>query len=79
VFQRVIGSRGLALRVEGAIKRLPKARKEELVVQETILDRLIHLARRTGRAPWWPACLWQPAPRRSTTARPSSGFSICCP
>ncbi|PYT35357.1 MAG: hypothetical protein DMF52_10545 [Acidobacteria bacterium] len=51
VFQRVIGSRGLALRVEGAIKRLPKARKEELVVQETILDRLIHLARRTGRAP----------------------------
>src|SRR2546427_2186880 len=51
VFQRVIGSRGLALRVEGAIKRLPKARKEELVVQETILDRLIRLARRTGRAP----------------------------
>ncbi len=33
VFQRVIGSRGLALRVEGTIKRLSKARKEELVVQ----------------------------------------------
>ena len=33
VFQRVIGSRSLALRVEGTIKRLSKARKEELVVQ----------------------------------------------
>jgi len=45
VFQRVIGSRGLALRVERTIKKLPKARKEELIVQEVVVDRLIHLAR----------------------------------
>ena len=32
VFQRAIGSRGVALRVEGAIKKLPKARKEALIV-----------------------------------------------
>jgi hypothetical protein len=45
VFQTVIGSRDLALRVEGAIKRLPKAQKEELTVQESMIDRLIDLAR----------------------------------
>jgi putative endonuclease len=45
VFQRVIGSRGLALRVEGTIKKLPKARKEELIVKEVMIDKLIHLAR----------------------------------
>jgi putative endonuclease len=43
VFQRVIGSRGLALRVEGTIKRLPKARKEELIVRKGMIDRLIRL------------------------------------
>jgi len=45
VFQRAIGSRGLALRVEGTIKKLPKARKEELIVREIMVDRLIELAR----------------------------------
>jgi len=45
VLQRVIGSRGLALRVEGTIKKLPKARKEELIVQKVMVERLIHLAR----------------------------------
>jgi len=50
VFQRAVGSRGLALRVEGAIKRLPKARKEELIVREIIVDRLVELAR-AGLAP----------------------------
>jgi len=49
VFQRVIGSRGLALRVEETIKKLPKARKEELIVQEVMVDRLIHLARSSRR------------------------------
>jgi len=45
VFHRAVGSRGLALRVEGAIKRLPKARKEELIVREIIVDRLVETAR----------------------------------
>ena len=31
VFKKAIGRRGLALRVEGQIKRLPKGRKEELI------------------------------------------------
>jgi len=45
VFQRVIGSRGLALRVEVAIKKLPKARKEKLITNEVMVERLIRLAR----------------------------------
>ncbi|TMD02608.1 MAG: hypothetical protein E6J01_17640 [Chloroflexi bacterium] len=45
VLQRVIGSKGLALRVEGTIKKLPKARKEELIVREVMVDRLIRLVR----------------------------------
>lgn len=45
VFQRAIGSRGLALRVEGTIKKLPKARKEELIVQKIMVDRMVELAR----------------------------------
>src|SRR5712664_736278 len=45
VFQRVIGSKSLALRVEGTIKRLRKARKEELILQKIMLDRLIRPAR----------------------------------
>jgi len=45
VFQRIVGPRGLALRVEGAIKKLPKAQKEELIVQEIRVDRLMDLAR----------------------------------
>jgi putative endonuclease len=48
VFQRAVGSHGLALRVERAIKRLPKARKEELIVEKTRIDRLIDLARRAS-------------------------------
>ena len=31
VFARVIGTRGLALRIESRIKKLPKARKEALI------------------------------------------------
>lgn len=45
VLQRAIGSRSLALRVEGAIKRLPKARKEELIVRTIMFDRMITRAR----------------------------------
>src|SRR2546425_5097084 len=47
VFRRVIGSRGLALRVERTIKKLPKARKEELIVQEVMIDRLIDRVRQS--------------------------------
>jgi putative endonuclease len=42
---REIGARDLALRVERQIKRLPKARKEELVQHEARLDDLVDLAR----------------------------------
>jgi putative endonuclease len=45
VFQRAIGSRGLALRVEGMIKKLPKGRKGELIARRTIVDRMVDLAR----------------------------------
>ena len=47
VFQRAIGSRGRALRVEDAIKRLPKARKEALIVRPIGVEGLIERARRT--------------------------------
>jgi len=49
VFQRVIGSRSLALRVEGRIKKLPKGRKEELIVHEVIAVRLIRRVRGSRR------------------------------
>ena len=45
VFQRTLGARGLALRVESAIKRLPKARKEQLIGRRSLADALIKLAR----------------------------------
>lgn len=45
VLQRAVGSRGLALRIEGAIKRLPKARKEDLIAQKNLIERLIERAR----------------------------------
>src|SRR2546427_2994028 len=38
VLQRVLGSRGLALRVESRIKKLPKAHKEKLIVREIMVD-----------------------------------------
>ena len=46
VFQKVIGSRGLALRVEHAIKRLPKAEKEELIDRLTKCGRTSRAAHR---------------------------------
>lgn len=41
VLDKVVGRRGLALRVEARIKRLPKARKEELVGREALFRRLV--------------------------------------
>lgn len=45
VFQRRLGSRGLALRVERAIKRLPKRAKESLVADASRLRPLLARAR----------------------------------
>ena len=41
VFERRIGSRGLAQRLEHAVKRWPRARKEELVAGRAELDSLL--------------------------------------
>lgn len=51
VFRRTVGSRSLALKVEGAIKKLPKERKEDLIARKIRVDRLIRLARRRRRKP----------------------------
>jgi putative endonuclease len=45
VLRHEVGDRGLALRVERRIKRLPKARKERLVTQSDLVARLIDDAR----------------------------------
>jgi len=58
VLKRAIGSRGLALRVERAIKRLPKARKEDLITEEVFVDRLIRLARSSHGRLRLPAARW---------------------
>jgi putative endonuclease len=49
VLDKTVGRRGLALRVEACIKRLPKARKEELIGQATLMGRIVTQALR--RAP----------------------------
>ena len=41
VFERAIGERGRALRIEGRIKRLPRDRKEALLRDDRILDELL--------------------------------------
>ena len=41
VLERAIGERGLALRVERRIKKLPKARKEALIEQKGAIEHLI--------------------------------------
>ena len=41
VFQKKIGSRSLALSVESRVKRLPKARKEELIRTRGRIDEII--------------------------------------
>jgi putative endonuclease len=54
VFKKAVGAKGLALSVEGRIKRLPKARKEALIEQDDMIERIIARAltashRRAGR------------------------------
>ncbi len=41
VFQKKVGSKSLALGVESRIKKLPKARKEELARDNTLFDEII--------------------------------------
>ncbi len=41
VFQKNIGSRSLALGVEGKVKKLSKARKEELIRTNMHIDEII--------------------------------------
>ncbi len=41
VFQEKLGSRSLALRVESKVKKLSKARKEELIRANTRIDEII--------------------------------------
>ena len=43
VLVKAIGSRGLALRVESQIKKLPKEQKEELIDREDMVDKMIEL------------------------------------
>ena len=47
VFKKAIGPRGLALRVEGLIKRLPRSTKEELVRRKSVVRRLVAQAGKT--------------------------------
>jgi putative endonuclease len=49
VFQKRLGSRGLALAVEYRVKKLPKARKEELVRTGKHLKEIVKLARAARR------------------------------
>lgn len=46
VYERAIGSRGLAMRVEAEIKKLPKERKEQLIRQDRMIESMIARARR---------------------------------
>jgi predicted GIY-YIG superfamily endonuclease len=41
VFQKNLGSKSLALKVERKVKKLPKARKEELIRANTRIDEII--------------------------------------
>jgi len=43
VFQKKLGSRSLALGVESRVKKLSKARKEELIKSDTHIDEIINL------------------------------------
>jgi len=41
VFKKAAGARGLALRVERKIKRLPKSSKEALIQRDGVIERMI--------------------------------------
>lgn len=41
VFKKAVGDKGLALRVESRIKKLPKIRKETLVKRRVLIEQII--------------------------------------
>ena len=45
VFQKKLGSRSLALVVENKVKKLPKAKKEQMIEDITIIDEIINQVR----------------------------------
>ena len=45
VFEKEVGAKGLALRVERRIKKLSKARKEAIITQDHLIDDIIRQAR----------------------------------
>ena len=45
-FKKAIGRRGLALRVERRIKKLPKVRKERLIKQVNMIGQIVTRARK---------------------------------
>lgn len=49
VFKKAVGDKGLALRVESRIKKLPKLRKESLVKQRFVIDEIIDQAKSPRR------------------------------
>ena len=44
VLEKNVGGRGAALRLEHLIKRMPKTRKEALIMQDRLVDQLIERA-----------------------------------
>ena len=48
VFEKALGPRGLALRVEGKIKRLKKSRKQQLILKTGAFDELLADLERTS-------------------------------
>ena len=48
VFKKAIGTKGLALCVEGRIKKLAKARKEALIEQDDVIEQIIAQAKKAS-------------------------------
>ena len=51
VLARAVGPRGLALRLEHRIKRLPKTRKEQLLVHASAIPRMLRQLKKDTRPP----------------------------
>ena len=48
VFKKAIGAKGLALSVEGRIKKLSKARKEALIERDDVIERMVAQAKKAS-------------------------------
>ena len=51
VFEKKVGTKGLALSVESRIKKLSKARKEVLIKQDHVINEIISRARKDSARP----------------------------